>query len=104
MARDNLKCSASAGVALATGISFATVVAAQSPLVAQDTLAPSPAPGMPQAPIGHRQPRPSDLPPSVQREECPHPRQCTRARQCRQRAKRFRPTTDHLRALLSSMI
>ena len=69
MARDNLKCSASAGVALATGISFATVVAAQSPLVAQDTLAPSPAPGIPQAPIGHRQPRPSDLPPSVQREE-----------------------------------
>jgi hypothetical protein len=69
MARDNLKCIASARVALAAGISFATVGAAQSPLGAQDTFAPSPALGVPEAPIGHRQPRPSDLPPSVQREE-----------------------------------
>jgi hypothetical protein len=69
MARDNSKCIAAARVAFAAGISFATVVAAQSPLAAQGTLTPSPAPGVPEAPIGHRQPRPSDLPPSVQREE-----------------------------------
>jgi hypothetical protein len=65
MARNNLKWITSAGVAFAIVISFATVVAAQL----QDTLTPSPGPGIPQAPIGHRQPRPSDLPPSVQREE-----------------------------------
>ena len=29
--------------------------------------------GVPQAPVGHRQPTPSDLPPAVQREEQPNP-------------------------------
>jgi hypothetical protein len=54
---------------IACGTSFATVAAAQSAPGAQDTLMSSPAFSIPQAPVGHRQPRPSDLPPSVQREE-----------------------------------
>jgi hypothetical protein len=66
------KCITSARVAFAAalfafGTSFATGAAAQSPLGAQGM--PSPALGVPQAPIGHRQPRPSDLPPGVQQEE-----------------------------------
>jgi hypothetical protein len=69
MARNNLKGIASASVGFAIVISFATVVVAQTPLGPQDTLTPSPGSGIHQAPIGHRQPRPSDLPPSVQREE-----------------------------------
>ena len=71
MARDNLKCIMCARVAfttgllavIAAGISFATVA------VAQDAATPSLAPTILPAPVGHRQPRPSDLPPSVQREE-----------------------------------
>jgi hypothetical protein len=66
MAQENLKCIIvfATGLALiATGTSFATVA------VAQDTATPSLAPTSPSAPVGHRQPRPSDLPPSVQREE-----------------------------------
>jgi hypothetical protein len=69
MARDNLKCIMDARVAFTTGLlaviaaatSFATVA------IAQDT--PSLAPTVLPAPVGHRQPRPSDLPPSLQREE-----------------------------------
>ena len=71
MAQDNLKCIMCARVAfttgllavIAAGISFATVA------VAQDAATPSLAPTILPAPVGHRQPRPSDLPPSVQREE-----------------------------------
>ena len=71
MARENLKCVVCARVAFTTGLlamiaagtSFATVA------VAQDTVTPSLAPTILPAPVGHRQPRPSDLPPSVQREE-----------------------------------
>ena len=71
MARDNLNCIIWTRVAFATGLlaviaigtSFATVA------IAQDTIAPSLAPTVVPAPVGHRQPRPSDLPPSVQREE-----------------------------------
>jgi hypothetical protein len=71
MARDKLKCIMCARIAFATallaviaaGTSFATVA------VAQDTVTPSLAPTILPAPVGHRQPRPSDLPPSVQREE-----------------------------------
>jgi hypothetical protein len=70
MTRENLRSVSSASIAFAAGISFATIVAAQSPLGAQDPVAPSLAPpAIPEAPVGHRQPRPSDLPPSVQREE-----------------------------------
>ena len=71
MARENLKCIMHARVALAIGLlaviaagtSFATVA------IAQDTVTPSLAPSVLPAPVGHRQPRLSDLPPSVQREE-----------------------------------
>jgi hypothetical protein len=58
-----------AGIAvlIGCGISFVTVAAAQTG--AQDNLMSSPALGIPQAPVGHRQPRPSDLPASVRREE-----------------------------------
>ena len=71
IARDNLKCIMCARIAFATallaviaaGTSFATVA------VAPDTVTPSLAPTILPAPVGHRQPRPSDLPPSVQREE-----------------------------------
>ena len=71
MARENLKCIMRARVAFATGLlaviaagtSFATVA------IAQDTVTPSLAPTILPAPVGHRQPRLSDLPPSVQREE-----------------------------------
>lgn len=71
MARDNLKCITCARVVpaawllalIAAGTSFATVA------VAQDTVTPSLAPTILPAPVGHRQPRLSDLPPSVQREE-----------------------------------
>ena len=71
MARDNLKCITCARVVpaacllalIAAGTSFATVA------VAQDTVTPSLAPTILPAPVGHRQPRQSDLPPSVQREE-----------------------------------
>ena len=48
---------------IAAGTSFATVA------IAQDTVTPSLAPSVLPAPVGHRQPRLSDLPPSVQREE-----------------------------------
>jgi hypothetical protein len=71
MAQDNLKCIMCARIVfaggllavIAAGTSFATVA------VAQDTVTPSFAPTILPAPVGHRQPRPSDLPPSVQREE-----------------------------------
>jgi len=56
-----------AAALIACGTSFATVAAAQSPLGVQGMS--SPAPVVPQAPVGHRQPRRSDLPPSVQQEE-----------------------------------
>jgi len=71
MARENLKCIMRARVAFATGLlaviaagtSFATVA------IAQDTVTPSLAPTILPATVGHRQPRLSDLPPSVQCEE-----------------------------------
>ena len=71
MARENLKCIMRVRVALATGLlaliaagtGFATVA------IAQDTVTPFLAPTVLPAPVGHRQPRLSDLPLSVQREE-----------------------------------
>jgi hypothetical protein len=72
MARNGLKRTTSvpfaAGVAtvIAAGTIFAAISVAQTP---QSTGTPSPSMGVPEAPVGHRQPRPSDLPPSVQREE-----------------------------------
>jgi len=56
-----------AGVAtvIAAGTIFAAISVAQTP---QSTGTPTPSLGIPEAPVGHRQPRPSD-PPSVQREE-----------------------------------
>ena len=71
MTRDNLKCIMYARVAFTTGLlaviaagtSFATVAAAQ------DSVTPSLAPTILPAPVGHRQPRPSNLPSSVQRDE-----------------------------------
>jgi hypothetical protein len=71
MARDNLKCIMYARVAFAAGL-LAVIAAGTSfapAAVAQETVTPSLAPTVRPAPIGHRQPRPSDLPPSVQREE-----------------------------------
>jgi hypothetical protein len=40
---------------------------------AQGVVAQAPIGGVPQAPVGHRQPTPADLPPAVQREEQPNP-------------------------------
>jgi hypothetical protein len=90
MARGTLKCVMSVGVALSAGflavIMTTTSAAAQSPSVAPtapSSLATPTTPVAPgvstptspvtpsaiSAPVGHRQPRPSDLPTSVQREE-----------------------------------
>jgi len=72
MSRDGLKRTApvtfAAGLAaLVAGAMDPTVrAAAQTPL---GTGTPSPSLGVPEAPVGHRQPRPADLPPSVQKEE-----------------------------------
>lgn len=69
MKRDGLKrtmpvaLAAAFAALIATGAGFTTNLAAQTP---QGTL---PAPGTPEAPVGHRQPRQSDLPPSALRDE-----------------------------------
>ena len=56
----------------AVTVALAALIAAggSSAALAQDAPAPVPNPrGVPQAPIGHRQPRPAELPPDVRRDE-----------------------------------
>jgi hypothetical protein len=58
-------------------IACAALTALPTAILAQNTLTPpaatapltAPGAGIPEAPVGHRQPRPSDLPPDVRREE-----------------------------------
>jgi hypothetical protein len=60
-------CIVSLSLAAAAGAIAGNLPAAA---LAQNTLPPATAPlGVPEAPVGHRQPKPSDLPPAVQREE-----------------------------------
>jgi hypothetical protein len=72
MSRDGLKRTTpvtfAAGLAalLAAATDFTAIVAAQTQPGAGT---PGPTLGVPEAPVGHRQPRPADLPPNVQREE-----------------------------------
>jgi len=56
-------------VLLACGAGFATVAAAQSAGAGLDNLLASPSFGIPQAPVGHRQPHQADLPQNVLRDE-----------------------------------
>ena len=71
MPRNGLKPSAWAAAAVlaaavAAGTGPATHTLAQTPQGVGTPAAPL---GVPEAPVGHRQPRPSDLPPSIQRDE-----------------------------------
>ena len=58
------------GVLLIAGTGVPSVALAQdNPALGTTTQPAKPQGGIPQAPVGHRQPRPQDLPPSVLREE-----------------------------------